>query len=474
MIDNQLRIGVNKYITLNDKQYAGVLKINNWLKSNNQQFFVLSGYAGVGKTTIIKKVLDNYRRRVAVSAPTHKAKKVIAKATNKSAVTLHSILGLRPDLNLDDFNPNDPKFNPIVQATMDDYSFIIIDEASMINYELYELIEKESSKHRNIKILFMGDMAQIPPINEKESYVFSKEFVAEKHHLTKVERQKDDNPLGMICDNLRNNLTLEKPIPKNLYQTNINHNGEGIMIYNKKADFRKKLLEYFGSENYNNNIEYVKLIAWRNITVNTSNNIIRELIFNKKQLNQIEVGETLTAYKSVRKVEKNTTLIDNSADYQVKSVGNIKENVYGVNVIPIHMIEYDVNNSVRNINIDVVDHSDNDNLHLFATIHDRLRDDAKKDKKKWKLYYKFRRYNLLMVDIKEYVNGTSRPGYDVITKDLDYGYAITGHKSQGSTYEHVLILEEDIDINPKIKERNQIKYVALSRPRKTAIIFNQN
>ena len=77
-----------------------------------------------------------------------------------------------------------------------------------------------------------------------------------------------------------------------------------------------------------------------------------------------------------------------------------------------------------------------------------------------------------MVTIKEYRNGTKRPDSEVIMKDLDYGYAITGHKSQGSTYKHVMILEDDINLNHKIKERNQIKYVALTRPTTTATMLS--
>jgi ATP-dependent exoDNAse (exonuclease V) alpha subunit len=51
-----------------------------------------------------------------------------------------------------------------------------------------------------------------------------------------------------------------------------------------------------------------------------------------------------------------------------------------------------------------------------------------------------------------------------ISKDFDYGYAITVHKSQGSTYTNVFVDEADIDTNKKHAERNKLKYVAFSRP----------
>ena len=52
----------------------------------------------------------------------------------------------------------------------------------------------------------------------------------------------------------------------------------------------------------------------------------------------------------------------------------------------------------------------------------------------------------------------------IVKKDFDYGYAITVHKSQGSTYNTIFITENVIDQNPLNEERNKLKYVALSRP----------
>ena len=93
--------------------------------------------------------------------------------------------------------------------------------------------------------------------------------------------------------------------------------------------------------------------------------------------------------------------------------------------------------------------------------------------------------------IKDRMNDTNVLGdseefkdkFQIITKDIDYGYAITGHKSQGSTYNRVFIDEVDFNKiqdrwNPKhammvrgSKERNQLKYVAFSRPRYLATVY---
>jgi len=155
MNDNQLRLTTGKIITFNSEQYDGLKRINHWLK-NGDKIFTLAGYAGTGKSTIVKKILDDYRFGVVVSAPTHKAKKVVMNTTGEDGKTLHALLGLRPDVDLDNFNPNDPKFNPIAIPRITDYNLVVIDEASMINKELYDLI-LEKTTGRRTKVLFMGD-----------------------------------------------------------------------------------------------------------------------------------------------------------------------------------------------------------------------------------------------------------------------------------------------------------------------------
>ena len=119
----------------------------------------------------------------------------------------------------------------------------------------------------------------------------------------------------------------------------------------------------------------------------------------------------------------------------------------------------------------IINANDHDNLHLYAQMHDFFRDMGKANKRAWRKYYEFRRNNLLMKTIDKNRNGTYKMSGDVIVKDLDYGYAITGHKSQGSTYSHVFVMENDINDNWVIKERNQIKYVAMTRPSLTATVL---
>ncbi|MDE4965973.1 AAA family ATPase, partial [Francisella tularensis] len=72
-------------------------------------------------------------------------------------------------------NPNDPVFVLIKKATIRNYNLIIIDEASMIITVLFELIDSEINRSLITKVLFLGDKAQLPPIGDQLSPIFTLE-----------------------------------------------------------------------------------------------------------------------------------------------------------------------------------------------------------------------------------------------------------------------------------------------------------
>lgn len=466
MNDDQLKLLSGKIITFNSEQYDGVKKIRVWLK-NNIVFFTLAGYAGTGKTTIVKKILDAYRYGVVVSAPTHKAKKVIMNTTGEDGQTLHALLGLRPDVDLDNFNPNNPKFNPIAIPRITDYNLVIIDEASQINQELYDLII-DKTLHSRTKVLFMGDPAQIPPVGEKASVVFMQDQTKEFHQLTKIERQNDTNPLAFVYSDLRNNLNrLDGGFQR---KSNMNDLGEGVVFTVDKRVFRQAILDKYRSSEFKKDTDFCKVIAWKNDTVMLSNAVIREQLIGKDS-DIVEVDDLLMGYRSVSDEKQRSNIIENSADYRVVRKGELEENAYGMKGFRVQIREDLARGLFKHENIFIINTKDHDNLHLYAEMHDFFRDMGKSNKKNWKKYYEFRRSNILSKTIEHYRNGLYRSSPDTIVKDLDYGYAITGHKSQGSTYSHVFVMENDINANWVLKERNQIKYVALTRPSLTATVL---
>lgn len=121
----------------------------------------LTGAGGTGKTFITKYIIDHciYSNSVIkCTSSTHKACRVFSQAIGGKIVdTIQSTFGLRLDLNLEDFDPANPQFNPKVPPKLDNIKLLIIDEASMIPAKLVTFICKECKK-LNIKILFIGKL----------------------------------------------------------------------------------------------------------------------------------------------------------------------------------------------------------------------------------------------------------------------------------------------------------------------------
>ena len=464
---NSLYLSNGIQIELNIQQLEVIAHIKKFLKSTSK-IFVLSGHAGTGKTTVIKKILDNYGGKAVVSAPTNKALQVISQTAMFDGVTIHSLLGLQPDVSLDDFNPNKPQFGQVKPSTIQDYNLIIIDEASMINDSLFNLIQDEIDRLVKVKIIFMGDKAQLPPIAQESSKVFHYDTIYLRE-LTTLVRQAEHNPLIATYNSLRNNIDNEDF--KLDFTTNINAQNEGVIALESKEEFRAKLIELFASKDYKEDINHAKLIAWRNKTVNQSNTIIREIVFGETKKIVLK-GDILTGYRTVKGTRAVPFFVNNCIDYRVSSVSRRQKNSHGLYGYTVKILEKaKFLKGFDEKKVFIIDHADEENLHNYAELHDTLVDVAKTDKKQWGSYYNFRRDNLLMMNIASYRSGAGREKGKQISQDLNYGYAVTCHKVQGSTYDHVFVLVKDILLNKNHKERNQMLYVALTRPKYSAIVL---
>jgi exodeoxyribonuclease-5 len=337
----------------------------------------------------------------------------------------------------------------------------------MINQELYELILEKTINSRT-KVLFMGDPAQIPPVGEKASVVFQQNQTKLFHQLTKIERQNDTNPMAYVYDALRNNLNRIDGGFQHV--TNMNELGEGIKFIINKQEFREAVLDKFKSKEFQKDTDYAKVIAWKNNTVMLSNAVIRKELLGEKT-DIVEMGDLLMGYRSVSDEKQRFNIIENSADYRVVRKASLEENAYGIMGYRIQLREDLVKGMFKHQDVFIINTDDHNNLHLYGEMHDFFRDMGISNKKNWKKYYEFRRCNLLMKTIEKYRNGLLRSSGDVIVKDLDYAYAITCHKAQGSTYSHVFVMENDINNVWAISERNQLKYTALTRPSITATVL---
>lgn len=490
--NRKLQLPNGKTIVLNDQQEEALNLGVQWLQDRTALFFTLSGYAGTGKSTIAKEIIKEAINRhigsIAVSAPTHKAKKVISNTTKLEGETIQSLLGLAPNVELADFDINKPEFSAKKKPTIEYYKLIVVDEASMLNKDLWEML-KEQARRFNTRLLLMGDSAQLPPVKEDKSMVFVDPDITYKFELSIVERQKDGNPLLVMYDLIRNNLHKEhdqfhkEDITTIVDRPDLETIGDprspqvkiGHEFINDRNKFGLQVVEAFRSEDFGIDPNYCKVLCWTNTQVEFWNACIRKTLIGdlarNKQATQEQLlhasvmipNELLMSYSTYNDG------LQNSGEYEVISMqftekkihwGDTKQYNTMVQGYRVALLDIDQDTILNTFIVD----PDTDNITAFTRIFNSYLFLAK-TKKAWPAYFAFKAENLLLKEIRD------AAGQLVCKKDLDYAYALTVHKSQGSSYDNVFIDLQDINKNKNWIERNKLKYVALSRPRYLATIY---
>ena len=198
-------------ITLTPDQQNALEQFTLFLTDPSEQVFVLEGYSGTGKTTLVKTLLDklpalmktakliNPKVRqfdVELTATTNKAAENFGMITGMSVVTIHSYLGLRVNT---DYHTGKTTLMPAKNNTFKEGDLLFIDEASYIDKDLLGWIFKLT---RNCKIVFMGDPAQLTPVKSSSTPVFeASNFM--KAQLKQVVRQTEGNPIVDLSTKFR-------------------------------------------------------------------------------------------------------------------------------------------------------------------------------------------------------------------------------------------------------------------------------
>jgi exodeoxyribonuclease-5 len=245
---------------LNDQQLRALIDIVKW---SRQPFGydlgrILVGFAGSGKTFMIK-IFAAIFRRVALCAPTNKAVKELFKLqTGCDCSTIYSLLGLKMEQYEDTIRLSKAEASKIYK-----YKFVILDECGMVNEELYQYIE--AAMRAGVRFLFVGDPKQLPPIGEVRSLVWG---MFKSNKLLKVMRH--DNQILELATHIRKLKHLSDLRIKN------NHSAsEGVWRLNS-FNFESKIRRFAKIGAFEEN---TKIIAWRNKTVDYYNHIVRHVIF---------------------------------------------------------------------------------------------------------------------------------------------------------------------------------------------------
>jgi exodeoxyribonuclease-5 len=458
---------------LNSDQGLAFVKLVNYIRNpTDRSIYVLRGWAGTGKTFCVSLLVNYllkelYRDkgwyRIAVTGPTNKSVRVIRRSSDiydprVSFQTIHKLLGLKEKINPDGRQEfvNDPGFQPRISKI----KLLIIDEISMLNDDLFEKIVK----HReNIKVICMGDPAQIPPVGKPDCIPFREEL-AEEYGIKTLElktimRQKLDNPIISSSVKIRENIneTCSGILP----QTITNKSGEGIEFLNLSDPGVRKNIpsymeKYFKTKRFEEDSEYAKVIAWRNKTVSTMNTLVRRVIYGEEKISEkLLVGEKLIVNNPY--IVSGIVVFNTNDEFTVDSF-KIKTRKTKVEDLEVDLKYYeaivwflDDNNSRHEDTVEILHEDSEYDFKRIANILKNIAIQKKGKDKSWIAYYNF---------LREFT-------------DVSYAYCITAHKSQGSTYEVSFVMEDDIEMNWNVIERNRIKYTAYTRASKKLYVLKR-
>jgi hypothetical protein len=405
---------------------------------------------------IIKYINEKTRLPIVVTAPTHKAVKVLRQyvSSHVDFATVHSVLGMREEI--DGYGKISFKRNPNTGCKLYDYQFLILDEVSMLADELFEEIYNFVT--HGLKVLFVGDSLQIPPVNKPDSVPFNHKIRSELgigyFKMNEIIRQKWGNPIIDHSFHIRE--FIYRPIPVVNRQSQITQQG-AINFYPRDEwnnIFQTYILPLYKSPEFKDDSNYVKILAWRNVTVNKYNDLIRSYIYDQKDLAKILPGDKLIANEAI--LEGKQIIIHNNEEMEVIS--------YTIEFFPVGdgvMLEY--YNTVVRIRRENDPYTDF-NIKILHENSQKLYEELLEMQKKYALSQKQGSFNSKSAWMDYYA-------FKRQFADTKYNYAITCHKSQGSTYNIAVVLEGDIDKNINTYEKNRILYTACTRPKKDLFVI---
>ncbi len=433
----------------NAQQIDALNEMDRFMKSNETSM-TLSGYAGTGKTSLMEMIAQKGRKQhrpVVFCATTNKATAVLNERVSKAgfkAATLNKVfgIGVEVDSNSRTYNARN-LVNVIKDAFIPSGTTVIIDEASMINEENYGILNN-IAKHNSLKIIYVGDEAQLAPVGEDKISKVFRNGDGEVIHLTQVERT-DDNAILKEATELRNGNPLSGI-------SSFNDKGEGVAYIspNHQDEINNVIAHYIKGLKHDPN--YFRILAFTNKVVSAYNNQVRELLgYTSSTPN---VGEPMTGYANWGYDWKTKSYrFINSESYKVSKVDKphtIQTYLNDGTTLTMEAIPLTLEDSLGNVNtFDFIDIKSNlSNLQAAVQLANEKKMLWAEAKRAIGMAAKIKIYQrIAFIDNFLFVNDNIEDSNHNLlqAKTIDFGYAMTVHKSQGSTFTNVLM--DDVDIS---------------------------
>lgn len=462
---------------------------------------LLNGYAGTGKTFVMNRVVETvldiakksgFQIKFGMTAPTHKAVKVLKKTSELADTldfgTIHSFLGLKETMTEQKDGTYKIEYKPDFDRSMnrprkvDGVHVLIIDESSMLQDELFEFIEDEMRSNPNLRVIYMGDEKQIPPVGKKKetgeaNAIPFLEARQKAHkifplHLTEPQRQAADSPIIMYSVAIR-----EAGDSQNIDYDFKEEDKEHIERMHPKgnmARMREIFLEYFDTEEFQKDPDHAKVVTYTNKTADWANREIRLLINKVDTLPKIIENEKLIMDEPLMQkakgektasvvIAKNTDImaVDVQVDQYFLPYFLLPANQHAKNKLLLDTGEDKIKKTavLKVYKCFLIDEEGKrwpvsiiheDSEAEYAEINEQIKQQALRSRDKF--------------DTKEMWRQFFKMGEQLAW--VKYNYAITSHKSQGSTYQYTISMEWDMEISCwEVEERNRIRYVAATRPK---------
>ena len=283
-------------VVLTNCQQKAFDALLGFLADPSEPFFVVEGYAGTGKTFLMKEVIKEWGRisdaiqllspnkvitDMVFTATTNKAAEELQKATGWRTHTIHKALGLYMRKN-HSTGKYDLVERPIFDAIRD--SVIIVDEASYLDQEV---IDKLLTRTVNCKFIFLGDPAQLVPVGYSSAPIFTKGLPTT--HMSEVKR--NGGKILELATAFRHTVT------SGIFPT-FKPDGQEV-IWLPRPEFGKAIDAEFGRPLWN--YEHSKVLTWRNNTAVEYAQYIREQVMGDAD---IQVGDFVSVNSYVMHISR--------------------------------------------------------------------------------------------------------------------------------------------------------------------------
>ncbi|MEE9438401.1 MAG: AAA family ATPase [Saprospiraceae bacterium] len=451
-------------LTLSTDQKSAVDSIESFLQSEDQ-VFLLKGYAGTGKTTILKgiaKAIGQKGKTCRLMAPTGRAAMIISQKTKIPAYTIHKGIYNMDEIKERKENDSYKMFFGLLNNPDPSDSVYIIDEASMISnvfsddeffifgsgFLLNDLLNYVFSVNRMHKIIFVGDPAQLPPVGMNTSpaldldYFNTHEYNPKEITLREIMRQDEES--GII----KTSLALRESIEADVYNKfEVSYNDSDVF----KLE-RKELITSYGTVAKDAGLRNTIIISHSNKQSLMHNLMVRKLRYGGEGSQDIRKRDRLLLTKNNYNGEVE---LYNGMMADVVEVGEVSrsETIWFKSTNNV-TVELHINWRDIIIEVETLDGS----CQVRTTILDDflLAEEGRIDRNTQIALY---------VDFKNRLgkNGP-KEGTDAFKERLrndkyfnaiqaKYGYAITVHKSQGGEWTHVIA-----DFNTYMGQHNSSYY----------------